>query len=65
MGEGEGEGTGGVEEVVRRRGLLFWGRPAFVFFACVRPIFTYFLRFWKESNEATLQPPLSTMWENP
>ena len=25
MGEGEGEGTGGVEEVVRRRGLLFWG----------------------------------------
>ena len=25
MGEGEGEGTGGVEEVVRRRGLLFLG----------------------------------------
>ena len=45
---------------------FFWGgRPAFVFFACVRPIFTYFLLFWNESNEATLQPPLSTMWENP
>ena len=47
------------------RSSFFGGRPAFVFFACVRPIFTYFLRFWKESNEATLQPPLSTMWENP
>ena len=65
MGEGEGEGRGGVGGSSDVEVFFFWGRPAFVFFACVRPIFTYFLRFWKESNEATLQPPLSTMWENP